>query len=225
MLDSSCERSAKKRRIPSRSLAGVLLAAACLVALPAAIAWACAPSTGQIAFERAEYKAGESVTVFGSGFARDNPVDLTLQPPSGAPQTVAPGTRTNVSGYFEASFALPSNAAPGDYAVRATTVPSGAGHGGQTQPTTAASTFKVMAPPGAAAPPPPPPPAPAIANPLSTSAPAGPATQPNRRAALSRAVRKCKRKHRARKSTAASKKKRLAKRRAACIARAKKRYG
>ncbi|MDQ4047771.1 MAG: MG2 domain-containing protein [Actinomycetota bacterium] len=199
------------------------MGAAGLVALPAAIAWACAPSTGQIGFDRPAYNAGESVTVFGSGFARENPVELTLQPPSGAPQTVAQGTQTNTTGYFETSFALPSGAAPGDYALRATTVPSGAGHGGQTQPTTAASTFKVMAPAGAPAPPPAP--APAIQAPLPGPPPAGRATQPSTRAALSRAVSKCRTKYRARRSTAASKKKRLARRKAACIRRAKKRYG
>jgi len=125
-----------------------------------AIAWACAPSTGQIAFNQSSYNSGAAVKVIGSGFAKNAPVVLKMQSPSGAPQTVAPSTTTNDTGYFEASFRLPSDAAAGTYALQAVTNPSGEGHGGQTVPTAATSTFTVVA---AAAPPPAAPPAAATA--------------------------------------------------------------
>jgi len=216
----SYERNGRNRRIKRRSLAGLLLGAASLVLLPAAIAWACAPSTAQLAFDRdpPSYGAGNSVGVIGSGFARSNPVELTLQAPSGAAQPVAAGTVTDGSGYFEASFALPSNAAPGDYALQAKTTPSGEGHGGQTQPTTATDTFKVMAPApqGSVMPP--------FMTPQAQppSNPAG--SQPSARVALRRAIARCKRKHKARRSATARRKKTVAKRRAACVRRARKRY-
>jgi len=137
-----------------------------------AIAWACAPSTGQIAFNQSSYNSGAEVTVIGSGFARNAPVVLKMQSPSGASQTVAPSTTTNNTGYFEASFALPSDAAAGTYALQAVTNPSGEGHGGQTAPTAATSTFTVVA--TAAAPPPASPPA---ADPAPAAAPPIAATQ------------------------------------------------
>jgi len=186
--------------------------------LPAAIAWACAPSTAQIAFDRSTYKAGETVAVIGSGFAPNNVVELNLQGPSGGPQAVDAGASTDSSGYFEASFALAAGAAPGDYALQAKTTPSGQGHGGQTQPSTASATFKVMGAPGAAVPP--------ILRPEPT-APADPVSQPprrNARAALRKAVRRCNRRHRAKRGTRASGKRKLAKRRKACVRKAKKRY-
>ena len=207
------------RRVRNRSLLGLLTGAASLVVLPMAIAWACAPSTGQIAFGQPSYSAGQSVLVFGSGFAPNNPVELTLQPPSGTPQRVAPEAATNASGYFEASFSLPPNAAPGTYALQASTTPSGVGHGGQVQPTTATKTFNVIAPtpPPAAAPVLP---APALAVPLSTS----PAPVVDNRAKRARAVRRCKRKYKAKRSASTSRKRTMRKKQAACIRKAKKRY-
>ena len=198
-------------------LLGLLTGGISLVLLPMAIAWACAPSTGQIAFKQASYRAGQTVEVFGSGFAPNNPVVLTLQPPSGAPSAVAPEAATNASGYFEASFSLPAGAAPGTYAVQARTDPSGAGHGGQVQPTTATKTFTVIAP---AAPAAPVVPAPALAVPLST----GPAQVVDNRAKRARAVRRCKRKYKAKRSASTSRKRTLRKKQAACIRKAKKRY-
>lgn len=217
------ERDRTNRRIRSRSLVGVLMGAAGLVVLPAAIAWACAPSTAQIDFDRSppSYKGSESVTVFGSGFAPNNPVELTLQAPSGASQAVAPGTNTTDRGGFEASFTLPSDAAPGDYALQAKTVPSGAGHGGQTQPTTATKTFKLVASQGS-----PPVPLPGFLAPESPPPPAESGDQPvkDKRAARRRAIAKCKRRHRAKKGSTARNRRKLAKRRAVCVRKAKKRF-
>ena len=217
MLERRFKRKRVSRRVRSRSLLGLLTGAASLVVLPVAIAWACAPSTGQIAFERPSYSAGQTVVVFGTGFAANNPVQLTLQPPSGAPSAVAPEAATNASGYFEVSFSLPAGAAPGTYAVQARTDPSGAGHGGQVQPTTATKTFTVIAP---AAPAAPVVPAPALAVPLST----GPAQVVDNRAKRARAVRRCKRKYKAKRSASTSRKRTMRKKRATCIRRAKKRY-
>lgn len=198
------------RRIHRRSTVGALLGAAILAVSPAAIAWACTPSawSAQIAFDRSTYRGGESVVVNGRGFAPSNAVELTLQGPSGAPRAVAPGAATDSGGSFEASFALPANAAPGDYALQARTT---------SQPTTGVGTFKVLGSPAAVLPP--------VLSPEPT--PAGPVPQPTRRnanAALRKAIRSCKKKHRVRKGAGASSKRKLAKRRKACVRKAKKRY-
>lgn len=205
------------RRVRSRALVGLLTGAASLVVLPMAIAWACAPSTGQIDFNRTAYSAGQTVEVWGNGFARSNPVVLTLQPPSGPARQVAPGAATDAAGYFETSFVLPPDAQPGVYALLARTDEPGIGAGhAPTRPTTASHTFRVLAP----AAPPALAPAPALAAPLAISE----APVVDNRAARSSAVRRCKRKYTARRSFSASKKRTLRRKRAACIRRAKKRY-
>ncbi len=166
MPKKSCNRNTMNRHVRRRFLVGLLTGAACLVVLPMAVAWACAPSTGQIDFDRTSYQAGQTVTVWGTGFARNNPVVLTLQPPSGPAQRVAPQAATDADGYFETSFALSSGAGPGTYALQARTDEPGIGPGhAPTRPTTASHTFRVPAPPAAKAP------APGVAAPLTTSPP------------------------------------------------------
>jgi uncharacterized protein YfaS (alpha-2-macroglobulin family) len=205
-------RSRTLQRSRRRSLAGLLMGTACMVLLPAALVWACAPSIASLAFDRTAYRAGDTVAVKGGGFKPSNPVELTLQPPSGAAQSVAPaGLSTNGEGYFEASFALSAAAEPGDYVLQAKTDPSGQGHGGQTTPTVARDTFKVMGEGGSSS---------SQQSPSSNVAAAAPLAK----VALSQAIAKCKKKHRARKTMAASKKRKLAKRRAACIKKARKKY-
>lgn len=215
------------------------MGAVSLIVLPAAVAWACAPSTAQIDFDKTEYKASESVVVFGSGFAANSEMTLRMQDPSGTAQEMVPGTKTTDRGGFEVTFALPSDAAPGNYAFQAQTVASDNGHGGQTHPTTATKTFTVAAPP-----PPPPPPAPPAANPVAQPPAADPVARPpvddraqrvkdraaarrkkaaRTRAARSRALARCRKTHRAKKGRAALKRK-VAKRRSACIRRAKRKF-
>lgn len=225
MLNLSRERCGRGRG-PRRTLVGALVGATSFVVLPVALAWACAPSTGAIAFDKepAAYNGGEVVKVIGDGFAKDNPVDMMMQPPSGPAVEVASGTSTNSRGYFEASFTVPADAAPGAYAVQATTDPSNAGHGGQTQPTSATDTFEVLAPPTSA--PPPTTPVPAV------PAPVDPATKPDRArqlaqarrrraASRSRAVARCKRTHRAKKGSTTRRKKAMKRKRSACVRRAR----
>ncbi len=213
MPEKPLKRTRTNRR--SRFLVGLLTGAATLVVLPMAIAWACAPSTGQIDFNKTAFSAGQTVEVWGSGFARSNPVVLTLQSPSGSAQRVAPDAVTTPSGYFETSFVLPAGAAPGNYALQARTDEPSIGEGhAPTRPTTATLGFKVLAPPGARVSP-----TPVLVAPLVT----GPAVVDNR-AARSRAIRRCKKRYLARRSASTTKKRTLRRKRAACIGRAKKRY-
>lgn len=114
----TCETRGRGRR---RSLVVVLLGAAALVVLPAAVAFACLPKAA-IGFDKPgyEYKAGDTVTVKGYQLTPRSPVVMTLQAPSGELRTVgSEGTTTDDTGAFTDSFALPSNAATGDYVVNA----------------------------------------------------------------------------------------------------------
>jgi len=179
-----------------------------LVVLPVAVAWACAPQSASLAFDRDSYKAADAVGLIGSGFSPNTPVALTLQPPSGAAQTVDARAQTNSQGYFETSFALPPDAPPGDYVLQATT-----------NTITARDTFEVVAQSEVVPTPltPQPPPAP--------PAPTTPADQPtDTKAARRRAVAKCKKRHRARAGMSATKKRKLARKRAACLRSVKKKY-
>ena len=121
-MTTSCHgRQRIERTAPRRWFAGALLCAVSLVVLPVAVAWACAPQSASLAFDRDSYKAADAVGLIGSGFTPNTPVALTLQPPSGAAQTVDARAQTNSQGYFETSFALPPDAPPGDYVLQATT--------------------------------------------------------------------------------------------------------
>lgn len=209
MATSNYGRQKITRRVRRRSLAGALLGVAGMVVLPVALAWACAPQSANLAFDRSSYKAGDAVGVIGGGFMPNTPVQLTLQPPSGAAQALPSPASTNAQGYFEASFTLPFNASSGDYVLQATT-----GN------TTARDTFKVVAE-GAILPPPltPPPP------PAGPPAPAAPGDPPvNRKAALRRGLADCKKRHGARKGMRAAKKRKLARKRAACVKAVKRKY-
>ncbi len=197
------------RRVRRRSFAGTLLAAVSVVVLPVALAWACAPQSASLAFDRTSYKAGDAVGVIGGGFRPSSPVQLTLQPPSGPAQAVPAPANSNAQGYFEASFTLPPNSSSGDYVLQATT-----------DSLTARDTFKVVAEDAilpAPLTPQPPPVAPAPAAP-------GQDQSVNRKAELKRGVAKCKRRHTARKGTSAAKRRKLARKRAACIRSVKKKY-
>lgn len=212
-MATSCHgRQRIERTARRRWFAGALLCAVSLVVLPVAVAWACAPQSASLAFDRDSYKAADAVGVMGGGFSPSTPVALTLQPPSGPAQAVDARAQTNSQGYFETSFALPPDAAPGDYVLQATT-----------NTTTARDTFKVMAAqsevvPTPLTPPPPPPPA--------SPGPATPADQPspNTTAARKRAVAKCKKRHRVRAGMSATTKRKLARKRTACIRSVKKKY-
>jgi len=197
------------RRVRRRSFAGTLLAAASMVVLPVALAWACAPQSASLAFDHSSYKAGGAVGVIGGGFRPSTPVQLTLQPPSGAAQALPSPADTNTQGYFEASFTLPPSASSGDYVLQATT-----GN------TTARDTFKVVAEDAILPPlvtPQPPPAAPA---------PTTPPDRPvNRKAALRRAIAKCRQRYSAKKEgMKAAKQRKLARKRQACIRSAKRKY-
>ncbi len=194
-----------------RGVAGALLGLACMVVLPAALAWACSPSgfggASSLTSDRSAYKAGDAVGVRGDNFRPSSPVRLTLQPPSGPAQTLSAPANTNAQGSFQASFTLPSDSSSGDYVLQATTVDI-----------TARSTFFVSAEDATLpAPLTPQPPAPTPAAP-------GQDQSGNRKAALKRGVAKCKQRHRARKGMARPKRRKLARKRAACIRSVKKKY-
>ena len=210
MARSYYGRQREARGVRRRSLAGVLLAGASMVTLPVALVWACTPSgfgaPASLASDRSAYNAGDAVGVRGDNFRPSSPVQLTLQPPSGAAQAVPTPANTDAQGHFEASFTLPSDSSSGDYALRATTDYS-----------TARVTFTVAAQ-DATLPPPlgPQPPDPG---------PAAPGDQPaNRKAALKRGVAKCKQRHRAGKRMTPAKRRKLARKRAACIRSVKRKY-
>jgi len=209
-MATSCHgRQRIKRTARRRWFTGALLCAVSLVVLPVAVAWACAPQSASLAFDRDSYKAADAVGVMGGGFSPNTPVVLTLQPPSGPAQTVDARAQTNSQGYFETSFALPPDAPPGDYVLQATT-----------NTITARDTFEVVAQSEVVPTPltPQPPPAP--------PAPTTPADQPppDTKAARRRAIAKCKKRHRARASMSAAKKRKLARKRAACLRSVKKKY-
>jgi len=219
MPKKSCDRNRMNLHVRRRFLVGLLTGAACLVVLPMAVAWACAPATGQIDFNRTSYSAGQTVEVWGNGFARSNPVVLTLQPPSGPARRVAPEAATDQNGYFDTRFALPADAQPGTYALQARTDEPGIGAGhAPTRPTTASHTFKV--PPPAAAKAPAPSPAPAVVAPPMTK----PAPVVDNRAKRSRAVRRCRSKYRVLRRFPVSKRRTLRRKKARCIRSARKRY-
>jgi len=190
----------------------MLLGAAALVVLPAAIAWACVPASS-IGFDKPgyKYKAGETVTVTGRGFSSNAPVAMKLQAPGATTGTTVGNatTKTDGTGGFSDSFALASDAAPGDYVVSVTV-----GTGG------ARETLTVEPPAG------PGPVVPPIVTPTPTPPVITPSTPPNtsNTAALRRkGIAKCNRKFRTRKAKGAAKKK-TARRRAACIRRVRKLY-
>jgi hypothetical protein len=197
-----------RRSAGRRGLLGVLLGAAILVALPAALVWACVPSAS-IGFDNPtyKYKAGEAVKVTGRQFSPSTAVALTLQQPSGASGPVGNGVSTDGAGSFEDSFTLAGNAATGDYVVQARV-------GG----TTARETFTVVPAGG------------------STggggggggggAAGGGAVTGPGAavlgsKSALATALAKCKKKYRTKKASA-SKRRKLAKKYKACVKKAKK---
>ncbi len=212
MATSCYGRKRTNRTARCRWFAGALSTVASLLVLPVALAWACAPQAASLAFDRDSYKAGDPVGVIGAGFSPSTSVALTLQPPSGAAQTVSSQTQTNNQGYFEASFTLPPDASAGDYVLQATT-----------GTTTARDTFEVVAQDGVIQPPPPPIPQPAPASPAPPATP--PEDQPvNTKAARRRAVAKCKKRHRARDGMSAAKKRKLARKRTACVRSVKKKY-
>jgi hypothetical protein len=128
----------------------MLLAAAIPAVLVAGTAWACAPQGGAIDFDSLEYFPGDEVTVSGRSFPRDEPVELTLQSPSGALTPVGNGVSTEDGGTFEDSFTLSSSAELGTYVVSAETETTGS----------APKTFEVVARPVSESDPAPSPPLP-----------------------------------------------------------------
>lgn len=216
----SSQVSGKKGRGRQRPLVGIALGVAALVVLPAAIAFACVPSSS-IGFDKQGYKynAGETVTVTGRGFDRDAPVVMKLQAPSGEQSTVGTaGKKSDVQGSFTDSFALASDAANGDYVVSVTVGQSGA-----------RETFTVEPKPAdEPAPNPftPPPPATNDAPPQTapTETPQSGGNKAANRAARKKAVRKCKSKFRNNRAKSSAAKRRMAKRRNACIKKARKRF-
>lgn len=139
----------------------ILLAAAIPAVLVAGTAWACAPQGGAIDFDSLEYFPGDEVIVSGRSFPRDEPVELTLQSPSGALTPVGNGVSTEDDGTFEDSFTLSSGAELGTYVVSAETEDTGS----------APKTFEVVARPVSESDPAPSSPAPSPPPP----APLGPA--------------------------------------------------
>ena len=219
----SSQVSGKKGRGRQRSLVGIALGAAALVVLPAAIAFACVPSSS-IGFDKQGYKynAGDTVSVTGRGFRADTPVVIRLQAPgSTTPSTVGdPNKKTDSSGGFTDSFALASDAANGDYVVSVTVGTSGARETFTVEPKAAApvtSTPMTTPPPST--------------GPVTATPPAPPATESpesgnteDATAARKKAIRSCKKKFRNRSVKTSAAKKRIAKKRVACIKRAKKKF-
>ena len=219
----SSQVSGKKGRGRQRSLVGIALGAAALVVLPAAIAFACVPSSS-IGFDKQGYKynAGDTVSVTGRGFRADTPVVIRLQAPgSTTPSTVGDSNKkTDSSGGFTDSFALAPDAANGDYVVSVTVGTSGARETFTVEPKAAApvtSTPMTTPPPST--------------GPVTATPPAPPATESpesgnteDATAARKKAIRSCKKKFRNRSVKTSAAKKRIAKKRVACIKRAKKKF-
>ena len=190
----------------------MLLAAAALVILPAAIAWACVPASS-IGFDKPgyKYKAGDTVTVTGRGFSSNSPVVMKLQAPSGTQSTVGNATtKTDGTGGFTDSFALASDAQPGDYVVSVQV-----GTGGARETLT-------VEPPPSNLPPPFTPPAPSSPAPPPATDPGAGNNPQSTRAARAKAIARCNKKFR--RKARGAKKQKLSKQRAACIRRAKKRF-
>ncbi len=218
----SSQVSGKKGRGRQRSLVGIALGAAALVVLPAAIAFACVPSSS-IGFDKQGYKynAGDSVTVTGRGFSSSAPVVITLQSPSGAQSTVGTtGKTTDSTGGFTDSFALASDTPNGDYVVSVKV-----GNGG------ARETFTVE--PKAAAPvtptpmtTPPPSTGPGTTTPPATTPTESPESgnTDDATAARKKAIKNCKKKFSNKKARTSGAKKKMAKKRRACIRKAERKF-
>jgi len=223
----SSQVSGKKGRGRQRSLVGIALGAAALVVLPAAIAFACVPSSS-IGFDKQGYKynAGDTVSVTGRGFRADTPVVIRLQAPgSTTPSTVGDSNKkTDSSGGFTDSFALAPDAANGDYVVSVTVGTSGARETFTVEPKAAApvTPTPMTTPPSSTQP--------GTTQPGTTTPPVTPTESPesgntdDATAARKKAIRSCKKKFRNRSVKTSAAKKRIAKKRVACIKRAKKKF-
>ena len=224
MSKSSSLSSGRKGSGRQRSLVSVFLAVAMLAVLPAAIAWACVPSSS-IGFDKAgyKYKAGETVTVTGRGFPQGQPVVMRLQAPSGEVSTVGTtGKTSDGTGAFTDSFALASGSAVGDYVVSVTVGTRGARE--------TLTVFEEAAPQQVAPNPFAPDSAQAPA-PATPRAETNPTEKPNAgntgtRTAAKRkkAIRNCKQRFRSKKAQSSAKRKKMAKRRGACVRKAKQRF-
>ena len=175
-----------------------------LAALTATVslAWACVPGA-TLTLSPSSGPAGTRVQATMSAVP-DETIELRWGSPTGQPLTSGPGPTF--------SFIVPPGTAPGTYSVFVWHAEHGHSVG--------SAPFQVRA----ATPPPPPP-----ANPIA--APVGPVVPTptqlaaaRKRAALRKAVRKCNRKYKAKRSHSARKKRKLKRSRASCIRRAKKRY-
>jgi len=219
----SSQVSGKKGRGPQRSLVGIALGAAALVVLPAAIAFACVPSSS-IGFDKQGYKynAGDTVSVTGRGFRSDTPVVMRLQAPGSATSSTVgdPNKKTDSSGGFTDSFGLAPDAANGDYVVSVTVGTSGARETFTVEPKAAApvTPTPVTTPPQES---------PATTTPPATQQPTEEPQSGNRRdatAARKKAIRNCKTKFNNRKARTSGAKKKMAKKRRACIRKAQQRF-
>ena len=227
MSKSSSLSSGRKGRGRQRSLVSVFLAVAMLAVLPAAIAWACVPSSS-IGFDKAgyKYKAGETVTVTGRGFPQGQPVVMRLQAPSGEVSTVGTtGKTSDDTGAFTDKFALASGSAVGDYVVSVTV-----GTRGARETLTVFEEAAPPPPPVAGTPPVAPESAPAPATPRAETNPTeepdagntGARTTAQRR----KAIRSCRKKasSKMKKARSSSAKRKIAKRRGACVRKVRKRF-
>jgi len=220
----SSQVSGKKGRGHQRSLVGIALGAAALVVLPAAIAFACVPSSS-IGFDKQGYKynAGDTVSVTGRGFRSDTPVVMRLQAPGSATSSTVgdPNKKTDSSGGFTDSFALAPDAANGDYVVSVTVGTSGARETFTVEPKAAAP---VTPTPVSA---PPPSQGTGDTTPPLESAPTEEPQDGDRsdaRAARKKAVRNCRKKFSNRKARTSGAKRKMAKKRSRCIKRAQKKF-
>jgi len=128
-----------------RAAIGGLVAAASVLALPLALAWACVPGA-TIGFDRAvyDYRAGETVTVLGKAFAPNTRVTLLLQSPAGSETPVGHDVTTDSIGNFRDFFALEPTAGPGAYVTVATVNTIDVDGHGRTYE--ARESFRVLAP-------------------------------------------------------------------------------
>ena len=222
----SSQVSGKKGRGRQRSLVGIALGAAALVVLPAAIAFACVPSSS-IGFDKQGYKynAGDSVTVTGRGFSSSAPVVITLQSPSGAQSTVGTtGKTTDSTGGFTDSFALASDTPNGDYVVSVKVGNGGARETFTVEPKAAApvTPTPMTTPPSSTQP--------GTTQPGTTTPPVTPTESPesgntdDATAARKKAIKNCKKKFSNKKARTSGAKKKMAKKRRACIRKAERKF-
>lgn len=98
-------------------MAGVVGALAVLV--PASAAWACV-GVMSLTTDVSTVDAGDTVTLFGRGFAQDEPIDVHFDGPDGPLLATVPAPESTMTSRFEVDVVIPDDVANGSYVLVAT---------------------------------------------------------------------------------------------------------